>query len=391
MEDPITTFCFLVVEEFLSKQSMHQTLSTFREEWETRPDEVILFHLYHDFSLMVSLQSVTNLNWMNLILKLHLADMISASPGKAVLEIMSDALLRETSVRMRQKTNVLLSGIAERPKSAKVALPSLNKLSNIEDDGAEILLLNEEKDLGLSRRLQVKSAAIMNKYCLPTHRPESTESRKYRLSATITTKGKPSNENWLPEQFRFRSIRRELSTIKDNMSATRTREIEHAREMKHLQQTDLQRAHAEESLRTKKKARCACCLQPYSYVNLTMKLPVKAIIDIRKKWTGGKGGWWDREDERLGAVPRCYEGVDVCRFCSQFFHNQEEYRPSFDTVAREERRAQALETKLLEKAYWDPLLMVEKDREAASAVSAGGSAHNISSFDGDVIVTVEYE
>ncbi len=37
--DPQLVFCYLVLEEFLMKKNMTETLKHFREEW-TRPDDV---------------------------------------------------------------------------------------------------------------------------------------------------------------------------------------------------------------------------------------------------------------------------------------------------------------------------------------------------------------
>ena len=72
---------------------------------------------------------------------------------------------------------------------------------------------------------------------------------------------------------------------------------------------------------------------------------------------------WSASDERWGVVPRCYDEVLVCLLCSQFFHKQAEYRPSFEQIRYEERKVAFMETKRREKEYWDPLRMCEKDRE----------------------------
>jgi hypothetical protein len=38
--DQLTTFCYMVMEEFLMKKNMVDTLDAFRNEWTTRPDDV---------------------------------------------------------------------------------------------------------------------------------------------------------------------------------------------------------------------------------------------------------------------------------------------------------------------------------------------------------------
>ena len=38
--DSMSLFCHLMVEEFLMKKGMKNTLDTYREEWKSKPDEV---------------------------------------------------------------------------------------------------------------------------------------------------------------------------------------------------------------------------------------------------------------------------------------------------------------------------------------------------------------
>ena len=65
---------------------------------------------------------------------------------------------------------------------------------------------------------------------------------------------------------------------------------------------------------------------------------------------------------RLG----CYDQVGVCVFCAQFFYLQEEYRPSFSDIVRQEKKAEYFDNRRREKEYWDPLKMMEKEREVVS-------------------------
>lgn len=39
-EEQIEIFSYLIVEEFLMKKNLLKTLTTFRNEWNTRPDDV---------------------------------------------------------------------------------------------------------------------------------------------------------------------------------------------------------------------------------------------------------------------------------------------------------------------------------------------------------------
>mmetsp|Transcript_8142 Transcript_8142/g.12157 ORF Transcript_8142/g.12157 Transcript_8142/m.12157 type:complete len:404 (+) Transcript_8142:3-1214(+) len=351
--DHMSTFCHLVIEEFLMNKKMTKTLNAFREEWSSRPSE-----------------AASSISWIDIALKLHLPDMIHEDKHKPVIEHIAGALITDASIRRRTPADVIVNGLAEKPRERSVPLPPVETASpsTEEDSNQERVRTSTETDTQTLLKLKSKGGHI-GKYSLSTARDTSSVERsKYRPSMSLTKQGKPSSENWIPEQIRFRSIHRDIANLKENLRCTVTLEMEQQRELRRFQTTDLQKAHLEESLNMKRKTQCACCLQPYSHVNLTMKIPVKAIIDIRKKWSGGKGGWWDKDDERLAKVPRCYEGVDICRFCSQFFGSQDEYRPSFDAISYEQRKAQFFETKRQEREYWDPLKMCEKDREHSEDV-----------------------
>lgn len=311
----------------------------------------------------------TQLSWVDIALKLHLPEMTKNSPNKPIIEHMTEALVRDASIRIRRDPEVVVSGLAERPRTTP--LPPLSTISNgdiCDDESFERITLLEERELATNTKLRVKAAAMANRLTST----QIAEPKKYRPSMSLANKGKPSNENWIPEPIRFRSLHRELMTMKENLRSTVSFENDNKRELKRFQTTDLQKALLEEELRMKKKLKCGCCLQIYSYCNLPLKIPVKAILDIRKKWSGGKSGWWDKEDERLAVVPRCYEGVRICRFCSQFFDVQEEYRPSFDKIQKEIKRKHLLELKQLEKQYWDPLKMGELEMERLYQLEMNG-------------------
>ena len=58
-----------------------------------------------------------------------------------------------------------------------------------------------------------------------------------------------------------------------------------------------------------------------------------------------------------------YDQVLVCLFCSQFFQDQDEYRPSYADMVTSERRAAHLMELERERQYWDPLMMIDKDKK----------------------------
>lgn len=58
-----------------------------------------------------------------------------------------------------------------------------------------------------------------------------------------------------------------------------------------------------------------------------------------------------------------YDQVLICLFCSQFFQSQDEYRPSYGDMVHSEKKASYLDLLDRKKKYWDPLKMLEKDKE----------------------------
>lgn len=299
---------------------------------------------------------------MDISLKLHLPEMVKNDTNKSVMEHMTNALVRDTALRIRREPEIVVSGLAERPRTTP--LPPLSTLNNDEEgERFEKLSLIEERELQTNMRLRAKAAAMANNLT-STQVPET---RKYRPMNLMKQTTKPSSENWIPEPIRFRSLHRELMTMQENLRSTLSFEKDNSREIRRFQTTELQKTLIQEELQMKKKLKCGCCLQIYSECNLPMKVPIKAILDIRKKWTSDKPmtgeEWWRKDDERLSAIPRCYEPVLICTFCAQFFDVQEEYRPSFDTIRREVKRKQYLEAKRLEKQYWDPLKTGEMEME----------------------------
>jgi hypothetical protein len=229
------------------------------------------------------------------------------------------------------------------------------------------------------------------------------------MQARLKNLVKPSSENWIPEITRMRSLERDLAVAKENLADIQLRKMGDNREMKQFRVSDLDRALKAESLGKMHRQSCGCCMLSFLPINLPLKVSQKAILDIRVKWSGGlssstvfaipgqltipaapaaattTGGpdataattaadpvtssnkqksFLDKMAERLSVVPRCYDQVPVCFFCAQFFQSSEAYRPSYDRIYYLERKAVHDDTVARNKAYWDPLKMVEKDREA---------------------------
>jgi hypothetical protein len=245
-----------------------------------------------------------------------------------------------------------------------------------------------------------------------------------------------SREFWIPELARFHQIERNMHAAQRTLKEYSVMQHTQERNMKKLQCLDreVERARVEEDLGTVHKVPCGSCKKLFLYVNLPLKVSLKAILDMRVKWSGalnsrtvlGKTGRPDSAqlqldfssinalvksiiacsemhnhdgDEKDGngksgslnqssvstlaaatglseqqsnaliegqgeiLAPRFYDMVPICLFCSQFFEDPDEYRPSFDRIYYNERKAAYLEQKQREKEYWDPLTMSEKARE----------------------------
>lgn len=359
-------------------------------------------------------------SWYEIALKLRLPNIVETD-DKTVLESLLRTLVQESSLKTRRPPEVVMSGLVTLSKSVSLPLVTNTTCFDFQVNAENCVFTpgpqKQQKPLSVKPRAEEQ---------LKTTRPISGKDReKMRKSrnkisdetqASIQKqlalmnnekfgKPKPSSENWVPEESRFRFIHRSLGTMQENLKALQVLETCQEREMKRFQflSSLTERAKTEESLTMTKKISCACCGFKFLYVNLPLKVSQKAILDIRVKWSGGLnsssvfgksqpianvnegedelgegGASKDDEDgssgnipvpvdsftDRLSAVPRCYNEVLVCLFCSQFFQQQEDYRPSFQKIYYDERKAQHFETLRREREYWDPLKMVEKYREA---------------------------
>jgi hypothetical protein len=362
VEDPMETFCYMMVEEFLMRKKMTDTLSQFRNEW-IRPDE-----------------EAATFSWYEVCMKLRLPDILDSAPSKStVLENVATTLIKESSLRMRAPMDVVVKGLAKMPKpkplpGTKAALEMLKTLerestarsSTVDDDGVDGTIIHSVSSPGSDTvEWQKREKLIKNKKPILIPSRLEDQSKRDQGNIFLPKSNKPSAENWVPEITRMKSIGRDLSVAQDNLGDIIKREAQNEREMRQFKTSIFEKAKVEESLGTKKKIECACCKLMFSYVNLPLKVSNKAVVDNRRKWANGKKGWWSMKDEKLAIMPRCYVEVHVCTFCAQFFFDQDAYRPSLEKIEYEARRTAFLATKQLEKERWDPVKLVEKDRAAA--------------------------
>lgn len=401
----LETFSFMAIEEFFKKKNMPQTLAAMRTEW-NRPGEVRNIHLYLKLSIYliyfgcsISLKEEVMISWYDVALKLRLPELLTDSPKHlSIVENLIKALVREASLKTRRTEQNTLSGL-HRNNPHATSLPVLVQESPITTYATNI---DEETPAAPEHSRRPSSAGhkssqkkIGNHPSVKRHFDPSD-----KFQSRVNTKG-ISSENWVPEDLRFKSLQRELAVAQVTLGDIVKREKETSKEMKRLSVTPLERARVEESLGATRKIPCGCCTKPFLYVNLPLKVSLKAILDIRIKWSGNlssanvfgaltSDGDDTDDDQSLGStalgstlgmtkkgkagkektkskdlLSKCYDQVSVCVFCAQFFHVQEDYRPSFQTITLQEKKAAYFETKRRELEYWDPLKMCEKDREEA--------------------------
>jgi hypothetical protein len=372
----LENFCFMVVEEFLIQKSLISTLNEFRSEWKRPSDEVAI------------------VSWYEVALKLHLPDILNKNNNTGcVIENVVLALIRESSVRTRRNQDAILNGLN--------TLPKVNSLPAI-----------------LDNPIRVSSPLLSTKTSLEGNEIKANNLKKEpnnnKTASTVYIKKQPldsldkfgklkiSSENWIPEEFRLKSLHRELKVAKETLNEIIQRDSGIKKELKRLTVTDLEKAQVEESLGVTKKLACGCCLKKFLYVNLPLKVSLKAIQDIRIKWSGvlnsatvfgasliiektnnddllnlesstamdlkntkqiNKSRPDTKNQNLLTTIPKYYDEIRVCVFCAQFFHTQEDYRPSFQSIVYQEKKVAFFEGKKKEQEYWDPLKMCEKDRE----------------------------
>lgn len=346
------------------------------------------------------------MSWFEVALKLRLPELISQnSKDRSILENVVQALVRESSVRSRQPPEVILTGLA--------AMPKTSTLPHIVDHHQETHHIplprspapvhvhhahKVEHTRNSTRNSTAKTAQLIASQSNHLIKRQLETIEKQFTSTRSQNKPSMSSEAWMPNEIRMKSLGRDISAANETLLIIKKREISMAREMKRLDVSDLQRAQTEEGLGATHKIPCECCMQDFLYVNLPLKVSRKAIVDIRTKWSGKLssatvfGGpdltlqdeefvmqadgtmrstqskskqqsALEKKSALLSGVPSCYDEVSVCIFCAQFFHVQEDYRPSYLHITQTERRAAAQEARRRELEYWDPLKMVEKDRK----------------------------
>jgi hypothetical protein len=331
------------------------------------------------------------MSWYEIGLRLRMPDIISQnSKDLTIVENLVRALVRESSVRTRRPVEVAVKGLAPLPtpvnnfpqlmqstKLSKFDGGMAEKTSSFSPDKQHLQRPKSGVDNGAGVRKSsgISGSSVSDGPPIIKRQLDLDSIKGGGGSSALPSNGKlkPSSENWVPEIIRMRSLHRDFSVAKENLGDIIKRETSERREMKQFQKSPYDIAVQEESLGTTHKVPCACCFQMFLYVNLPVRVTQKAVLDIRAKWSGGLNSATvftgvvsqNKREDRLKAIPRCYDDARVCYFCAQFFLVQEDYRPTFQQITYEERKTLHFDQLRREKEYWDPLLMASKDKDLA--------------------------
>ncbi len=318
------TFCHMVIEEYLMRKDMNFTLQAFRDEWKDRPEE-----------------DSTMISWYEVAMRLRLPEVIEeGSKDMSVLENMSNAICRESSVRARRNMDMTVKGLATMPKQkplpeipvntstitgedsylsmdmSKAAIPevgdeedeaggnnsvysansrggslhtkrsanaSVAMLQAIKDEKQKVATMEKQEGPKVSRP---KSHVMLSPDAQAIVEKELDKMKEEELKTGKSRKPKVSAENWIPDLERTRSLERDFKVLKNNIADIQLREEQERREMKQLQVSALEKAKMAVELGQTKRQECGCCLRKYLPINLPLKVSQKAVLDIRVKWSG---------------------------------------------------------------------------------------------------------
>jgi hypothetical protein len=313
-------FCHMLVEDFLMRKNLTDTLDTFRNEYD-RPRE-----------------DISMLSWYEMTMKMRLPEMIRESPSSfTVMENVINNTIQNVSHITRRKPQVVVEGLATLPIASKLpnVVPPLQMLqqdSSIQLGSVETSLgdpndfLSEQKSLDSrgNASLHTKKSANSAVSLLSKIKKQKEEDKlekqleeKQKISragqritmseeAQMIVKAELerqqdeilmksggskkktfSDENWIPDLERSRSWERSFKVAKENLYDIQLRQMQEEREMKQFKVTALERAKNALSLRKIREKQCGCCLLMFLPLNLPLKVSQKAVLDIRVKW-GGK-------------------------------------------------------------------------------------------------------
>ncbi|RYG96028.1 hypothetical protein EON65_55035 [archaeon] len=215
----LDNFCHLIIEDFLTRKQMKDTLQSFRTEWNRPTEELVMF------------------SWYELALRLRLPELIEQNRKEdAVLPNLVSALIQESSIRNRRPPEVTISGLAMQPRP--VALPTLAP----PPDTHERTVKGTEQ---VSRPPPIKINFEQEFKQRKDSQAANNPAPKLVMKNHFKHAPKTSNENWIPEEIRMKSLQRDIMHAKETLEDSMKLESSLAREMRRLTVSDLERAKAE--------------------------------------------------------------------------------------------------------------------------------------------------
>ena len=341
------SFIRLLIQDYLLKSDLPDTLLTFQQESK------------HSSSCS---PSSSPLIWAEIAAKLQLP-YDSEVAEKPVLENLLAGYLDERASRIRTDVNRVADKLLSAPSPSRAfnrSYVGLGGSAPSSSSSSSFLSKPAGKSSSSSLRFDLSSApnpvptedeteqiqesllnssSLLNgtstsKKLLPTSSSLSLKNlKKKKTPATYSSASSNalSAENWLPFSHRMESVARGMRVANANWRSTLIHKTNVERLEKEQPMLEYLNFLAAEKLDLKKRATCGCCEVLFPSINLVLRVPKKAILDVRKHWetssssftAGDKGECKSVEATSQGLhLPRMYDEVNVCLFCAQFFHDQ---------------------------------------------------------------------
>lgn len=318
----ISMFSELVVRDFLRSKGLDRTLACLTEELESRGDKAPDLDGWCSMGKLLELPELLNAN----------------SCFSTILEVLVKELTRETNVKMRRPVTLTMKTV---PKCASMS---------------QLPVPEHKPRVQRKPMLPERAASSPGRRAPPPKMPPKFVMREHRDSPF-------SRENWIPMDKREKMLQRNLQTLKLNLDELDAYDKFVKNEKRHQKLSDLEKTQLAERYGLKKKKACGLCGLNYSDINLVLKVPYKAIQDLRSQWAEIYG-----DDPRATTHKKpafTYDEVGVCVFCAQFFRlgQQDVYRPSYEQKVAEKNRKLRIEHEANAKAYWDPVKQLDLERQ----------------------------
>ena len=331
-------FSELLVRDYLQNKGLDATLASFCQESKTGQEP--------------SMES-----WCAMAHDLGLPELLSANDRSVPrCSTIVEVLVRELLRRKKKK---------KQPSSSEALV--VRQRRKVVTTPPAMILPPEPEEANHPKLLKSTSTMTLG----PQRRPITTASTTASAQRSKPPK-KSSLENWIPMDKRARMLRRNMMVLKHNCDDMNAHACYVANEARHSQLTDLEKNEAAERYGLKRKKRCGLCDRYYSDINLVLKVPYKAVKDLRERWADEFPPHPDHVKLATRVHKACiYDQVPLCVFCTQFVQigQQEVYRPSMDQIHAEQHRRLRKKQDAAAKAYWDPIKQLQIDRQVGGPLA----------------------